>query len=79
MVVPAHVPVIALSTAPGFPMGDSQQPIALVPVVEGISGLVYQEATRSGSPPSSADTTCQGGLWSFEGFEISRTPLESVT
>ena len=40
---------------------------------------VHQEATRRGSPPSIADTICQGGTSRREGFETSTTPLESLT
>src|SRR5258707_15493029 len=77
--LPAHVPVVAISTAPGLARDGSQHPTTVVAVFVGISGLAHQVAARSGSPPSSADTICHGGTRSLEGFEISTTPLDSVS
>src|SRR5262245_17053107 len=48
-------------------------------VVEGISGDAHHVAVRSDTPLSSDDTICHGGTLSAEGFEISWTPLDSVS
>jgi hypothetical protein len=50
----------------------------VVEVVVGIVGLAHHDATRSGSPPSNADTICHGGTFRSDGFEMSTTPLESL-
>src|SRR5579859_2657064 len=76
---PAHVPVVAISTAPGLPSDGSQHPISVVGVVVGISGLVHQVAARNGSPPRSAETICHGGTLRWEGFEMSTTPLDNLS
>src|SRR5579871_3301823 len=47
-------------------------------VVVGILGSAHHDATRSGTPPSSAETICHGGTFRCDGFEISTTPLDSV-
>ena len=73
-----QVPVVAISTAPGFGSEVSQHPMDVDAVVVGILGSVHHDATLSGTPPSNADTICHGGTLRFDGFEISTTPLESV-
>src|SRR5580692_10029766 len=76
---PAHVPVVAISTAPGLPSEESQHPTTVSDAVVGISGFAHQLATRSGSPPSIAETICQGGTFRSDGFEIKTTPFERVS
>ena len=59
----------------------SQHGIGVVAVVEGIicpGRFTHHVAVRSETPPSSADTSCQGGTCREEGFAINSTPLESV-
>jgi hypothetical protein len=53
--------------------------MCVVAVVELILGAFHQVAVLSGTPPKSDDTICHGGTLSFDGLEISCTPLESVT
>ena len=36
----------------------------------------HQVAARNETPPSTAETICQGGAFKFDGFEISVTPVE---
>jgi hypothetical protein len=73
-----HFPVVAISTAPDFPSELSQQPTGVEAVVEGIAGLVHHVAVRSAFPPIKAEIICHGGTCIFDGFEIKRTPVESV-
>ena len=47
-------------------------------VVVGIFGFVHQVAVRSDGPPRTDDTICQGGTFSFDGLEISFTPVDKV-
>src|SRR5277367_5705980 len=77
-VFPSQVPVVAISTAPGLPSVEFQQVTGVAVVVVGISGEAHQDATRSGSPPSKAETICHGGTRRYDGFEISSTPLDSL-
>src|SRR5271154_2449241 len=79
MVLPAHVPLVAISTAPGLLSEASQHPITVLAVVVGISGLAHQVAARSETPPNNAETICHGGTCKSEGFEIKTTPLDSVS
>src|ERR1039458_10029351 len=60
------------------PSDGSRQVTGVAAVVVGISGAVHHDATRSGSPPSSADTICQGGTFKLDGFEINSTPLDNL-
>src|SRR4029077_17135778 len=60
----AHVPLVALTTAPGAARLSSQHVTGVDAVFVGISlGFPHQLATRSGTLPSSAETSCQGGTW----------------
>src|SRR5579871_1983371 len=75
--MPSQLPVVAISTAAGAPRDGSQQVIGVAAVVVAILGSVHHVATRSGSPPSSADTICHGGTFKLDGFEINKTPLDN--
>src|SRR3954451_1091485 len=79
MVLPAQWPLVAIATAPGGGKAAAQQPIGVVAPVEGMAGFAHHVAVRSGTPPSREETSCPGGTFSAEGFEISRTPVESMT
>jgi len=47
-------------------------------MVVGIFGFVHQVAVRSDGPPRTDDTICQDGTFSFDGLEISFTPVDKV-
>src|SRR3981189_3503322 len=46
-------------------------------VVVGISGRVHHVAVRRGTPPSRDDSSCQGGTCNADGFDTTRTCVES--
>src|ERR1700733_13912355 len=72
--LPSRSPDVATSTAPGLMVREgSQHSIGVAASVVGISGVPYQLAVRSPTPPSSEDTICQGGTCRCEGLEISST------
>ena len=77
-VVPFHSPDVAMSTAPGGPRPGVPAAEAVFGRGEGISGAAHQVAVRSVTPLSCAETICQGGTFSADGFEITSTPLDSV-
>src|SRR3954468_13113370 len=79
MVLPCHLPEVAIWTGPGVPSEGLQQPILVVADVLGIAGFAHQVAARSGTPPNLAETNCHGGTLRADGLEISLTPLDRVT
>src|SRR5579871_6070273 len=78
-VVPFHVPLVAMSTAPGGVVRELSQQAGTAPAsVEGMGGVSHQVAVRSETPPSTEETICHGGTWRLEGLEMISTPLERV-
>jgi hypothetical protein len=68
-----------MSTAPGLVLSDvSQQLTGVDSVVDQISGLAHQVATRNGSPSSRDETICHGGTCRSDALEMTVTPLESL-
>jgi len=78
MLSPFQVPLVAICTAPGVPSDAAQHCGSVPAAVDGISGAAHQLATRSETPPSSAETICQGGTCSPAGLAISVMPLLNV-
>src|SRR6266850_1317273 len=77
MGVPFHLPLVAIWTPAGAASPLSQQSMLELAVVVGICGRVHHVALLRGTPPRSDDSSCQGGTCSADGFETTRTWLES--
>ena len=66
-----------MATDPGVPSPGTQQAIVALPSMGATLGVAHHVAARSGTPPSAADTICQGGTCRLDGLEIRPTALDT--